>query len=102
MKKQIIALSVIVTVFALNANAQTLYVPSGTSGIGSSSGTPNTNIGFGTSAPSNYLAGTNGMTLFGTYPGLAFARSAKTWLFWANSDNSFRLWENTGPNVGID
>lgn len=87
---------------SLFVNAQTLYVPSGTSGIGTSSGTPNTNIGFGTSAPSNYLAGTNGLTLFGTYPGLAFARSTKTWLFWANTDNSFRLWENTGVNVGAD
>ena len=113
--KQIITFSVIAVLtvaFSRSTNAQTLYVPSGTGGIGSSSGSPNTNIGIGTSTPSNYLAGTNGLTLFGTYPGLAFARSAKTWLLYVQADNSFRLFENDanldritvlpGGNLGIN
>jgi trimeric autotransporter adhesin len=107
--KKITTLVVITSVTGLflsfSVNAQTLYVPGGTGGISSTSATPplpNTNIGFGTSTPSNYLAGTNGLTLFGTYPGLAFATSTKTWLLYRQSDNSFRLWENSGVNVGDD
>src|SRR5687768_6922813 len=101
MKKEIIIYSVITALtaaFSPSTYAQTLYVPSGTGGISSSSGSPNTNVGIGTSTPSNYLSGTNGLTLFGTYPGLAFARSAQTWLLYVQADNSFRLFEK-GPDL---
>lgn len=98
MKKQVITFSVIVVAaLSFPANAQPLYTPSAT--VGSSTGSPNTNVGIGTSTPSTYLAGTNGATLFGANPGLAFSTSSKTWLLWgAAADNSFRLFEK-GPDL---
>lgn len=66
-----------------SANAQNTFPASG-------------NAGVGTSSPNTYLAGTNGLTLFGANPGLAFSTSSKTWLLWgAAADNSFRLFENS-------
>ena len=111
MKKQITSLSLIAAVtglfFNLSVNAQTtLFAPGGT--VGNITGT---NVGIGTSTPTNYMSGTNGMALYGVLPGLSFPNTAgKTWLFWnyasnypgGGGDNSFRLWESTGVNTGID
>ena len=90
-------------------SAQTLYVPSGTSGIGSSS----SNVGIGTSSPGSYLPGVVGATIYGNYPALSLSGSESGGNFFLLYENagSFRVYSNNGTadrltiaaagNVGI-
>jgi len=94
MKKQFVVLSAILAMTVATTQAQTLYLPNGTSGIVNS---PNTNVGIGVSSPQRKLDVFGDIGSANIYM-TDFSRTAKWILHTTNSDNGLHI----APSIGGD